>query len=783
MLAFQNWNQVILNLSQVTSVIQPIQNVRTSCRKAHDNLKQHNVMCSASFIETLKNLYQSDNRHYFTDLPKNFFSTSLLNIFFNKIGTPLSDDSDHNLLLGSHKNLFDLQSWNHIKVPAGSNCDSRQKLYLNLNLNNNKFVTVSTAKHDDKYNVLQEKYLLHLERFQTNRIFSLKTNSMFSLSTIGLESVTTGIQKRGFKTERNVKAEMERNPGILPRVKKIFSFQENDLQQVENAIETASLKDPVLKNFFSDKSTTPEEKYKVKLAFAEGYMTGCKKPKRMLKATKLLVTLGVGLILGFLWILFTALLVGKKYIFQMRLLDKSQVNPEEIDVTFDDVRGAEEAKQELQEVVEFLKNPEKFSTLGGKLPKGILLVGPPGTGKTLLARAVAGEAGVPFFHMAGPEFDEFLVGQGAKRVRQLFRSAKEKAPCVVFIDEIDSVGSKRSDSVFHPYANQTINQLLTEMDGFNKNEGVIVLGATNRKQVLDKALLRPGRFDVEVKVSAPDFNGRKEILDLYLGKILCKDIDVDLLARGTIGFTGADIENMVNQAALRAAIEGADWVTMDYLDYARDKLIMGPERKSKIPDEETNLITAYHEGGHAIVAYYTEDSQPLHKITIMPRNETLGHTAFVPDKENYFQTKAQLLARLDTLLGGRAAEELVFGPNKITSGASNDLTIATKIATLMVKNYGMSEKVGLRKHQSTYSNYVVVNEWGQTASDQIDFEIKRIIQESYERAKNILKKHAKEHKILAEALLKHETLNSDDVKAILNEKSGKEKNSASTSPS
>ncbi|KAJ4443854.1 ATP-dependent zinc metalloprotease yme1l [Periplaneta americana] len=388
---------------------------------------------------------------------------------------------------------------------------------------------------------------------------------------------------------------------------------------------------------------------------------------------------------------------------------------------------ADEAKQELKDVVEFLKSPEKFSALGGKLPKGVLLVGPPGTGKTLLARAVAGEAGVPFFHAAGPEFDEILVGQGARRVRDLFKAAKDRAPCVIFIDEIDSVGAKRTNSVLHPYANQTINQLLSEMDGFHQNEGVIVLGATNRRDDLDKALLRPGRFDVEVNVPTPDYTGRKEILDLYLGKVLSKDVDVEMLARGTTGFTGADLENMVNQAALRAAIDGADSVTMKYLENARDKVLMGPERKSRIPDEEANVITAYHEGGHAIVAYYTKDSHPLHKVTIIPRGHSLGHTAYIPEKERYHVTKSQLLAMMDTMMGGRAAEELVFGPDKITSGASSDLKQATSIATHMVKDWGMSEKVGLRTHEGNNGGYVMVNELSPSTNDQIDSEIKRIM--------------------------------------------------------
>lgn len=376
--------------------------------------------------------------------------------------------------------------------------------------------------------------------------------------------------------------------------------------------------------------------------------------------------------------------------------DSNEVLQEEIDVTFDDVKGVDEAKQELQEIVEFLKNPEKFSSLGGKLPKGVLLVGPPGTGKTLLARAVAGEAGVPFFHAAGPEFDEILVGQGARRVRDLFATAKQKAPCVIFIDEIDSVGAKRTNSVLHPYANQTINQLLTEMDGFRQNEGVIVLGATNRRDDLDKALIRPGRFDVEIQVNLPDFEGRKEIIKLYLDKIkYSTNVDIDVLARGTTGFTGADLENMINQAALRAAIDGHKSVGMEYIENSRDKVLMGPEKKSRIPDEEANMITAYHEAGHALVAYYTKDSHPLHKVTIIPRGPSLGHTAYIPEKEAYHVTKSQMLATMDTLMGGRVAEELIFGPEKITTGASSDLKKATKMATNMVKDWGMSDKVCL----------------------------------------------------------------------------------------
>lgn len=313
-----------------------------------------------------------------------------------------------------------------------------------------------------------------------------------------------------------------------------------------------------------------------------------------------------------------------------------------------------------------------------------------------------------------------LVGQGARRVRDLFKAAKERAPCVIFIDEIDSVGGKRTNSVLHPYANQTINQLLSEMDGFHQNEGVIVLGATNRRNDLDKALLRPGRFDVEVSVPVPDFLGRQQIIQLYLKKILHKDIDVQQLARGTTGFTGADLENMINQAALRAAIDGADVVTMKHLENARDKVIMGPERKSRLPDEEANEITAYHEAGHAIVGYYTKDASVLHKVTIIPRGQSLGHTAYLPKKEQYHVTKSQLLAMMDTAMGGRAAEELIFGPEKITSGAGDDLKRATKIAQNMVKDLGMSDKFGLRTVQDNGYPYSTGDNLGPNTVEMVN---------------------------------------------------------------
>ncbi|EDX08279.1 GD25099 [Drosophila simulans] len=526
-------------------------------------------------------------------------------------------------------------------------------------------------------------------------------------------------QIRGFKTDRSIEAEQKRNPTMTSRLKNALA---NSPQRLDG--DTPLQAEKLRRLLAKSEENGFNKGESLKIAFAEGYLAAANsedspKSGKTMKYLKTLQTIVV--IVVFLGIFLSFFTTSNGSVFRsIQLGNQVEVDPEEINVTFEDVKGCDEAKQELKEVVEFLKSPEKFSNLGGKLPKGVLLVGPPGTGKTLLARAVAGEAKVPFFHAAGPEFDEVLVGQGARRVRDLFKAAKARAPCVIFIDEIDSVGAKRTNSVLHPYANQTINQLLSEMDGFHQNAGVIVLGATNRRDDLDQALLRPGRFDVEVMVSTPDFTGRKEILSLYLTKILHDEIDLDMLARGTSGFTGADLENMINQAALRAAIDGAE--------------------------TESHRCTS----------------------DIMPRGPSLGHTAYIPEKERYHVTKAQLLAMMDTMMGGRAAEELVFGTDKITSGASSDLKQATSIATHMVRDWGMSDKVGLRTIEAS-KGLGTGDTLGPNTIEAVDAEIKRILSDSYERAKAILRKHTREHKALAEALLKYETLDADDIKAILNE--------------
>ncbi|XP_052754358.1 ATP-dependent zinc metalloprotease YME1L [Galleria mellonella] len=612
------------------------------------------------------------------------------------------------------------------------------------------------------------------------------------------------VQVRGFKTERSVHADLKRNPNLINRLRKFFGLNVGDSSEKQGALSPDVA--PRLEKLLSeDALLSNQQKDKIKIAFAEGYLAGSHPENvRGTKASKYLKLVQQLLTIVLFLAIFVSLMASVSgTVFRIQLGNQVEVDPEEISVTFDDVKGADEAKQELQDVVEFLKSPEKFSSLGGKLPKGVLLVGPPGTGKTLLARAVAGEARVPFFHAAGPEFDEILVGQGARRVRDLFKAAKERAPCVIFIDEIDSVGAKRTNSVLHPYANQTINQLLSEMDGFHQNEGVIVLGATNRRDDLDQALLRPGRFDVEVSVPTPDYVGRREILALYLARVAAhhrlhrrRRRMVSQLARATTtdtsttttttttttGFTGADLESMVNQAALRAAIEGASAVSMRHLEEARDKVLMGPERRSRLPDLEANTITAYHEGGHALVAYYTKDSHPLHKVTIIPRGPSLGHTAYIPAKERYHVTKQQLLAMMDTMMGGRAAEELIFGPDKITSGAASDLKQATSLASHMVREWGMSDKVGLRSLDQQQP-LAPADRLGPATSELVDSEIRRLLADSYERAKAILRAHAREHRALADALLKYETLDAEDIRAIVNgEKVKNERQRASKEP-
>ncbi len=451
------------------------------------------------------------------------------------------------------------------------------------------------------------------------------------------------------------------------------------------------------------------------------------------------------------------------------------VSEEKNRVTFKDVAGVEEAKEELQEVVEFLKNPKKFTRLGGRIPKGVLLVGPPGTGKTLLARAVAGEAGVPFFSISGSDFVEMFVGVGAARVRDLFTQGKKHAPCLIFIDEIDAVGRQRGAGLGggHDEREQTLNQLLVEMDGFETNEGVILIAATNRPDVLDPALLRPGRFDRQVVVPNPDLKGRLEILKIYAKKVtMSDDVDLKVLARGTPGFSGADIENLVNEAALIAAKKNKDMVEMEDLEEAKDKVLMGKERKSVIISEEEKRITAYHEAGHAIVAKKMPKADPVHKVSIIPRGQALGITMQLPIDDRHNYTKEYLESTLAVLMGGRVAEEIFL--KEMTTGASNDLDRATKMARQMVCEWGMSETFGSialgdnGKEVFLGRELVQHKHYSEETARLIDREVIKIVRQAYNRAKEILENNREGMERVVSYLLERETLTGEELSRILN---------------
>ena len=437
---------------------------------------------------------------------------------------------------------------------------------------------------------------------------------------------------------------------------------------------------------------------------------------------------------------------------------------ESSDKRFSDVCGVDEAKAELEEIVMYLKDPGRFTRLGGKLPKGCLLMGPPGTGKTLLARAIAGEAGVPFFYASGSEFEEMYVGVGARRVRDLFDAAKKRSPCIVFIDEIDAIGASRHLKE-QQAMKMTLNQLLVEMDGFEQNQGVIVIGATNIADSLDPALLRPGRFDRHVAVPLPDIEGRKQILQLHASKVpLDPKADLTTLAKGTPGMSGADLSNLVNQAALKAALDGLESVTASALDYAKDKILMGAERKSAVLSEETIRMTAFHEGGHALVALHTPGADPVHKATVMPRGQALGMVQQLPEGDQTSFTKRQMLARMDVCMGGRVAEELVYGADEVTSGASSDIVQATRLARNMVTKWGFSDEVGVVYHSGKVGADHSPSPETQAA---IDLEVKRLCEASYERATKILTDHRDELDLVAHALIARETLSGAELKEVI----------------
>jgi cell division protease FtsH len=441
-------------------------------------------------------------------------------------------------------------------------------------------------------------------------------------------------------------------------------------------------------------------------------------------------------------------------------------------ITFADVAGADEAKVELQEIIEFLKDPQKFTRLGGRLPKGALLVGPPGTGKTLLAKAVAGEAGRPFFSMSGSDFVEMFVGVGASRVRDLFEQGKAHAPCIIFIDEIDAVGRHRGAGLGggHDEREQTLNQLLVEMDGFESNDGVILIAATNRPDVLDPALLRPGRFDRQIVVDAPDVRGREGILRVHTRKIpLGADVRLDILAKGTPGLAGADLANLVNEAAVLAARRNKSLVDMVDFEDAKDKVMLGVERRSLVLTEDDRKLTAYHEAGHAVVAIKTPGSDPIHKVTIVPRGRALGLTASLPEVDRHNYTKEWLIGSLAMFFGGRAAEELIFGPEKVTTGAGNDIERATSLARRMVTQFGMSDRVGAMSVGDREQEIFLGREFGhrrevsERTAEMVDDEVKRMIDEAYEKARVILSENRELLDRMAMALLDRETIDREDV--------------------
>lgn len=446
-------------------------------------------------------------------------------------------------------------------------------------------------------------------------------------------------------------------------------------------------------------------------------------------------------------------------------------------ITFKDVAGVDEAKEELEEVVDFLKSPKKFIDLGARIPKGILLFGPPGTGKTLLARAVAGEAGVPFFSISGSDFVEMFVGVGASRVRDLFENAKKNSPCIIFIDEIDAVGRQRGAGLGggHDEREQTLNQLLVEMDGFGANEGIIIIAATNRPDILDNALLRPGRFDRQITVDSPDVKGREEILQVHSkGKPLSEDVSLEILAKRTPGFTGADLENLINEAALLAARKNSKLVNMDDLENAIDRVMAGPEKKKRVRSEAENRLVAYHEAGHAIVGHFLEHADSVHKVTIVPRGRAGGYTLSLPKEDRYFMSKSEILDKLSMMLGGRVAEKIAL--NEISTGAQNDLERVTSLTHKMIMEFGMSDRLGPltfgQKQDHVFLGRDISRDrnYSEEVASAIDQETKAIVEKCYKRAEDVLTTHRDKLELLAQTLLEKETINAEGFLELMGEK-------------
>ncbi len=522
-------------------------------------------------------------------------------------------------------------------------------------------------------------------------------------------------------------------------------------------------------HFRKETKPSPEEEVRTR-----GVALGIEESNENQWWTQLIQLLPFVILVGFLFLVMRQAQSSGGQAFSFGRSRHKLVSDNRAKVTFDDVQGVEEAKADLTEVVDYLKFPKKYQKVGARIPKGVLLVGAPGTGKTLLGRAVAGEAGVPFYYISGSDFVEMFVGVGASRVRDLFEQAKKTAPCIVFVDEIDAVGRQRGTGLGggHDEREQTLNQLLVEMDGFDATQNVIVLAATNRPDVLDPALLRPGRFDRRVIVDKPDIAGRLAILKVHSkGKPLDSNVDVRKLARRTPGFSGADLENLLNEAALQAARSGRDTIVMDDCEEAIDRVMMGPERKSRVIPEKEREVTAYHEAGHAMVARALEEADPVRKVTILPRGMTMGVTAFVPEEDRYSHTKEEMVANICVFMGGRAAEEIVF--DEITTGASNDIERATQLARDMVCRYGMSENLGPVNFAGSQSTLFLgkgiqeSRDFSESYSRQIDDEVCQMIQGQYDRAKKILSDQREKLEELAMELISAEVLEDDDLDRIL----------------
>jgi len=562
-------------------------------------------------------------------------------------------------------------------------------------------------------------------------------------------------------------------------VRQKISYSDFINKVASDQVQTVLIKDRLITGTFQNgeqfETFAPDDNELVKMLREHNVQIYAKPPEQNPWYLQILISwLPMILLIG-IWIFFMRQMQGgsgKAFSFgksKAKLLTQDQHK-----VTFKDVAGVEEAKEELEEIIEFLKDPHKFQKLGGKIPKGVLLVGPPGTGKTLLAKAVAGEAGVPFFTISGSDFVEMFVGVGASRVRDLFEQGKKNAPCIIFIDEIDAVGRHRGAGLGggHDEREQTLNQLLVEMDGFESTEGVILIAATNRPDVLDPALLRPGRFDRQVVVPRPDYKGRLEILKVHASRTpLADDVDLEVIAKGTPGFAGAELANLVNEAALLAARKNKDKISMLEFEEAKDKVMMGKERKSMVISDEEKENTAYHEAGHAIVAKFIPGSDPVHKVSIIPRGMALGVTQQLPKDDKYMYTKEYLEGRLAVLMGGRAAEVLIF--NRYTTGAGNDIERATDIARNMVCSWGMSEKLGplafgkkdeaifLGKELSTHKNF------SEKTAVMIDEEVKGIVTNSYRRALNILEEHTELLHAVSKLLLEKETIDGKEIDELI----------------